>query len=210
MPSQLITALPIIIMWIFIGIGYLAKLLLDRQRYAKQADNHVLIQKLPSVGDVEFELTPIEEIGGQSCVRYPRKGDVGKWPIHYLSDTSRKPVRYPINKGHFVQTKIDLLVFLGDDSEPLSNISGIPIVSAQQLGAMIQGVTLATDEALRNVRAESGEKLKQGHGLLWVYICMGILAIIGVSTIVIVMSQSGIMSKIIEGLSKLMSAAGLQ
>ena len=202
--------IPLSAMWVLIGIGWIVKLLIDRQRYAKQADGSCLVQKIPTVGKVSFELVPTEEIGGQLSVRYPRKGDIGKWPIHRLDRVAKVPVAYPIGKPHFVQTTIDLVMFLGDDVEPLSNLSEIPIVSAQQFGSFTQGITMAVDEALRNVRAEStGEKLKKGSGLLWVYIGMGVLGAL-VITGYFIGADKGLLESIAKGVNDLLSAKGIQ
>lgn len=204
------TIIPIAVMWVLIIIGWIVKLLIDRQNNAKKSDNHELVFKFPTAGKMTNELIPIEVIGGQECIRYPRKGERSKWPIHILSRYAQVPVDWPLGKTKFVQATVQSVAFLGDDVEPLSNLQEVPVVSAQQLGSMIQGVTMATDETIKRINDEANEgKIKKAGGLLWVYVGEVIIAALVITSIVLMVSNTGLLPKIWQGIQDLLTVKGI-
>ena len=170
-----------------IAIGfYYIKLLVDRQRYAKQSENHVLIFTLPKAGKFRQTLVPVEVKGGISLVRIPNsKGEITSYsPTHILGEAGGFSVDYPLNKVKFVQTTVTGLIYYEGDSEPLSNVSGRPIISAQLITNLTDGVSTASAEAMRKSMEDSaGEKLKKSKGLAFLYFLLIVSIATGVMTL---------------------------
>ncbi len=191
-----------------IGIMWFVKLNIDRIRYAKKAENHILAIEVPSAGKLSFELVPIERLGGVDCIRYPRKGDAKDYPIHLLKDFTLVPCEYPINKMKYVQTTVQAGLWLGGDSEPLSNLRDIPVISASYIIHLIQGIATSTEETLQTIKAEStDQKIKKASGLLWVYIVLGIVLVGVIVTVVLEAKNSGLITELS---SVIKNALGLQ
>jgi hypothetical protein len=210
MPVQLTQLIGVGIFWVVLGLLWVIKMLIDRQVYAKKADHNMLVFNWPKAGNVTNELYPIENIGGFDSIRYPRKGDISKWPIHRITDIDHRPIKWPLGKMAFVQTQVEVVSFEGDDVNPIP-LGNRPPMSAKQLGSLIQGVTMAVDEALRNVRSESADgKIQKQNGLLWVYISLGVLGALSLTTLIIIINKTELISKIAQGITQLLQAKGLQ
>lgn len=177
-----------------LGVGVLAlvayyfKLLRDRQHYAKQSDNHVYIFTLPKAGKLRDVLVPIENEGGVSLVRVPNsKGEVDEHsPTHILGEDGEFPVDYPLNKIKFVQTTVSGLIYYEGDAEPLSNVTNRPIVSAQLVTNLVDGVSTSSAEAMRKSLEDSaGKKLRRPSGIIWLYLLIIVVCALVVAGLVI-------------------------
>jgi len=161
-------------------VFWVAKLLWDRHRYARQAMNHVWVQELPKAGKEKNFLVLIDgekiTFGKKQAKRTHILGEPGE----YLAD-------YPPGKTKFVQTTMTKITYYAGDAEPLSNVSDRPIISAQGLANMLDGVGTASAEAMRKSMEQSSDVVSGIGRNFWLY-ALGIV-ILGVSIATLVITS---------------------
>lgn len=167
--------------------------MLDRQRNAQKAENHVWVQVVPKAGKERNFMVPKEVKGGVAIVKTP--DSFGKFssnsPTHVLGEDGEYPADWPPGKTKFVQTTVTKVIVYEGDAELLSNITGRPIISAQLLTNLIDGVATAAADAMRKSMEGSSEgKMRKPGGLMWVYIITMIGVAIGIVTMVMVIGHT--------------------
>lgn len=200
--KQLIPTLGI---FVFVAVLYFTKLMMDKNKYAKQSENHVLIFTLPKAGKLRNELVPVEVQGGISIVKVPdTKGEITpQSPTHILGEAGEFPVDYPIGKPRFVQATVQSLFYYEGDAEPLSNVSDRPIVSAQLLTNINDGTASSSADAMRKSMEDStGQKFKKASGLIWLYVLVFVVAGIGIANVVLQVQGNTSLQQFIDILSQ--------
>lgn len=164
-------------------VFWVAKLLWDRHKYARQAMNHVWVQELPKAGKEKNLLVVID---GEKITF----GKAKDKRTHILGEPGEYLADYPPGKTKFVQTTMTKITYYAGDVEPLSNVSDRPIVSARGFANMLDGVGTASAEAMRKSMEQSSDIVGGGLGRnFWLY-ALGIVILgISVATLVII-SQS--------------------
>ncbi len=183
---------PMVGLFLIVLLFWVIKLLMDRQKYAKKADNHILAMVMPDAGKWKNYLVPIENVGGVPIVKIPAaNGKLAEHsPIHILGTEGEFPVDYPIGKTHFVQATIQGVFYHEGDIEPISNVTDRPSVSAQLLTNLIDGVGAAAEQAMKKSQEASEGKPKKS-GMIWLYVLCGAGAALSIAILVLVMKNSG-------------------
>lgn len=198
--------LPMLAMWLILGVMYFIKLVFDRQKYAKQSENHVLVITLPKAGKLRIKLVPISNKGGTAVVKVPdNRGKITEYsPVHILGEAGEFPVDFPIGKPKFVQTTVQGLIYYEGDTEPLSNTTDRPIVSAQLVANLIDGIATSAAEAMKKSMESSGDKLKKESSLAIIFI--GLFVIIGLGIANVVMTYGAL--EILEAVKAFLGVTG--
>lgn len=194
-------------------ILYYVKLTIERTRYAKQSENHVLIFTLPKAGKLKHKLVPIEVEGGISLVKVPNmKGEVTPLsPTHILGEQGEFSVDYPLNKTKFVQATVTGLIYYEGDAEPLSNVSDRPIISAQLITNLADGISTASAESMRKSMEDSaGQKLHRPGGLMWLYILIFVIAGIGIAGLILQIRSETSITELVDLLTKYLQSVGVK
>jgi len=101
-------------------------------KYTRDARGNVLALIRNKAGRWRFEKLRIED--GMVELPPKREGEAGKT---YTVDSESAPdIDYPINKVSFVQTTIPLVVFNEENFDPISNVSGRPVLPPKLLYIM--------------------------------------------------------------------------
>lgn len=146
------------------------KMMIDRWRYAKEVKGKIRVLIFRKAGQPKDELMPVETIYGTACVKIKTKDDADPI-IHVLGDKGEFPWIYPAGKSAFVQAPVQGIAYVEGDSEPISNTTDIPEISARMFGSIAQSISLATSSAMQKSESESpGEVNKNKKSpLKWVY-----------------------------------------
>jgi len=174
---------PLFILIAIVIVFWVAKLLFDRHKYARQAMNHVWVQELPKAGKEKNLLVPID---GEKITF----GKTKNKRTHILGEPGEYLADYPPGKTKFVQITMTKITYYAGDAEPLSNVSDRPIISAQGLANMLDGVGTASAEAMRKSMEQSSDIVGGSLGRnFWLY-ALGIVVLgVSIATLVII-SQS--------------------
>src|SRR3989304_5641573 len=94
----------LIILCVLVGILLIAKMLIDRSRYAKRAMNHVWIEILPHAGKDYDLMLPIE--GNKVHIPLPNKSGIpGKktktFATHIMGEAGERLANWPPGKMRF-------------------------------------------------------------------------------------------------------------
>ena len=182
--KQLIPLATILGMWV---LFFVAKLLIDRWRNYKAVQHKLQVMLLHRAGQPDIILKEIESIGGESCIQIKTKNNADPI-VHILGAPGEFPWIYPLGKPAFVQASVQGIIFDENDTEPLSNTTTLPVISAHSFGRMAQSISLATGSAMQKSEMDEtpeGQQRKQKSGLRWVYVGLIVVAIIGIIGIAI-------------------------
>lgn len=154
----------------FIYIFYL------RGKYIKQSLNNLLAFIVPKAGKGHFELLPIQ---GDSITLPPTRDKRGH--TYTMSDISRVPVAFPINRPKFLQTTIDMAVFDAESWEPMTNRLGLLQLSPQRLYNLVNErfTNIGVEQALEEQEGRGKAPAKKGIKWSTVLIIFLVLGIIG-------------------------------
>ena len=174
---------PLFILMAIALVFWVAKLLWDRHKYARQAVGHVWVQELPKAGK---EKNFLVEIDGDKITF----GKKGQKRTHMLGEPGEFLCDYPPGKTKFVQTTMTKLIYYAGDAEPLSNVVDRPIISARGFANMLDGVGTASAEAMRKSMEGSSDVVTGALGRNFWFYAFGV-AILGVSIAsLVIVSQS--------------------
>lgn len=110
---------------LLLGIAWLCYLIYQKRKNVQLAKGNCLVLIRNKAGRWRWELMPIDDDG--LIELEPRKGKrAGK--TFAVDSESAPDIDFPINKMPFVQTTIPLAVFNEENWDPLSNISGRPVL----------------------------------------------------------------------------------
>lgn len=196
---------PMLGLLLFTFLIWFIKLNLDRQKYAKKSENHALIGIIPKAGKFVDYLVPITLEGGVALVKIPDKSGkiTESSPTHILGEDGEYPIDYPRGKTKFVQATVTGLTYYEGDAEPLSNVSNRPVISAQLITNLADGISTATADALKRSQEESdGNKVKKGSPLMWILVFVGLNMAIGVFNIIVQVQASKATSTLIDLVQK--------
>jgi len=170
---------PLCILLAIVLVAWVAKIFLERQRNAKKAMNHIWVQTIPKAGKEINDMVPIEQ--GQIKVK------IGKRKIiHIIGEPGEFNADWPPGKIKFVQTTVPKIIYYEGDIEPISNVTDRPIVSAQAITNIIDGVATSSAEAMRKSYEESGNSMSaMPRSMMWLYVCIGVLFIVSLTTMII-------------------------
>ncbi len=175
-------------------IGYWIKLIIDKNRNVKKVEGCIWVQIIPNAGTEKNFMPHIEDEHGTQFVRIPdTQGKVtNNSPRYVLGSPGAYPAIWPPNKPRFVQLTVRKITYYEGDTEPLSNVTNMPIVSAQALTNMIQGVSANAEEIMTKLKEESEGKLtKKSSPLMWLYVIVGITGVIAIINLVFSVMSSG-------------------
>ncbi|MCK9369859.1 hypothetical protein M0R04_08145 [Candidatus Dojkabacteria bacterium] len=200
MPPELQQLMPLgIILSLFI-VFMVAKMMFDRWRFAKEAQHKLQGMILHRAGQPDIKLFSIESDNGVECIKIKTKYDADPI-IHILGAPGEFPWVYPLGKSAFVQAHLQGIIFDENDSEPLSNTTELPLISARGFGSIMQAISLATQSAMQKSEQEdtpAGQQKKQKSGLKWVYVGMIILALISAVGVALIAKDSGVLTDFIS------------
>lgn len=160
---------------LLIGMAYFGYLMYQKRKNVNLAKGNALVLIRNKAGRWRFELMPINDDGLIELM--PRKGKrAGK--TFAIDSESAPDIDYPINKMSFTQTTIPMVVINEENWDPLSNISGRPVLSAGLLDVIrheswsAHGIRLSheEDEKVKARKSKSGTPM-------WVYVA--VVAVVG-------------------------------
>jgi hypothetical protein len=113
-------------------------------------------------------------------------------------------------KMKFVQTVMKKIIYYGDDMEPVSNFTDMPIISGQRIAALINGSNIAAADVIRQSQEDSGITPKKSSPVtLVMLIGVGLTLIASIVTAVLAYMANN--DSAIRALSTLIKQAlGLQ
>jgi hypothetical protein len=177
-----------------------------------KATNHIWVQRIPQSGLEQNYRVPIEFIGGVYTCRIPDdNGKISdKSPIHVIGQPGEFDALYPPGKMKFVQTVMKKIIYYGDDMEPVSNFTDMPIISGQRIAALINGSNIAAADVIRQSQEDSGITPKKSSPVtLVMLIGVGLTLIASIVTAVLAYMANN--DSAIRALSTLIKQAlGLQ
>jgi hypothetical protein len=181
--------MPFLAIGALVFVGYWVKLIMDKNKNVKTAQDKIWIELIPEAGPEKNYMCPIRMENGISMVRIPNiKGEVDEQtsPTHILSKPGAFPAIWPPGKPKFTQLSVQKIIYKEGDSEPLSNTTGIPTISGQLITSLIDGVAANTSDALRkSYEGSNGQISKKNNPMLWVYIILGIVVVLGIVNLVL-------------------------
>ncbi len=178
-----------LIIAVLIFVGYWAKLFIDRNRNIKKAEGNMWVQIVPKAGLEHNYMVPIKNDNGVTYVRIPDSN--GKYmdnsPVHVVGEPGVFNAVWPPGKSKYVQLPVSKIIYYEGDTEPLSNVSDRPIVSSQLFANVVDGVASSTSDAMRKSFEDSleGKSLKRSNPMLWVYIILGVVVVLGIVNLVL-------------------------
>ncbi len=194
MPDQVKQLIPLGVMIAFVFVFVLVKMMIDRWRYAKQSEHKLQVMILHKAGQPDIKLFPIESDSGIECIKIKTKYDADPI-IHILGSPGEFPWVYPLGKSAFVQAHLQGIIYEENDTEPLSNTTDLPMISARMFGSIMQAISLATGTAMQKSEQEDvseGQRGKQKTGLKIVYIGLVIIGMVSIIGLVLVAKNLGI------------------
>jgi hypothetical protein len=203
----------------FLGIGafayvaYWIKLIMDKNRNTKKAENHVWIQIIPKTGNETNFMVPKESDNGVVSVKIPSlKGVIEKTsPTHILGEDGEFSAIWPPGKSKFVQIPVSKLTYYEGDAEPLSNVTDRPIISGQLLSNWGDGIATNTADALRKSFEDSaGGHTKKSSPFMWIYIILIVVGIIGVVNLIFGIQSAGVTEQVTNLGRLIQQALGLK
>lgn len=170
MGVRIITVLALVIVF----VGYLIYM---KWRYQRQAEDGVLCLIRNKAGRWRWKLTKL--VGG--FVDFPPAKDGMPGPTMAVDSDSAPDIDFPPGKWGFLQTTIPCVVLDEESWEPLSNVSGRPVLPSRLLGVMRHEVW--TGQSVRyshevEKKETEGEKKKGFTMSTVLWIVLG-LAVIG-------------------------------
>lgn len=178
--------------------GAMVYFMFVKRRYQMQAKSSLLCLFRNRAGRWRWELFKI--IDGMVELPPKKQGDSGK--TFTVDSESAPDIDYPVNKWSFLQTTIPCAVFNEENFDPLSNVSGRPVLSPRLLNVIRNegwsglGVRYSMEAEKKEKEADVGGK-KKGFNMtnvLWivVVIALVVLAIWGFDQIKELRAASGI------------------
>jgi hypothetical protein len=181
--------MPFLAIGALVFVGYWVKLILDKNKNVKKAENCIWVELIPEAGPEKNFMCPVRMENGISMVRIPNiKGEVDEQtsPTHILGKPGTFPAIWPPGKAKFTQLSVQKIIFKEGDSEPLSNTTGIPTISGQLITSLLDGVATNTADAFRKSYEDShGQTAKKTNPMLWVYVILGVIVVLGVVNLVL-------------------------
>ena len=206
--------MPFLAIGAFVFVGYWVKLIMDKNRNVKTAQDKVWVELIPEAGPEKNFMCPIQMENGIAFIKIPDiKGAVEDQtsPTHVLSKPGAFPAIWPPGKSKFTQLSVQKIIYKEGDSEPLSNTTGIPTISGQLITSLLDGVATNTSDALRKSFEDShGTQTKKSNPMLWVYVIL--IGIVALSVVNLVLNIQGLNAvDMVKDLVKLVQQAlGLQ
>ena len=187
---------------VLILIFQVVKAIVSRQRNAKKAANHIWAEVLPLAGKVYDPLVPID--GNKVRI----KDSSGKvFATYVLGRAGIFPAAWPPGKSKFVQTTVDKIIYREGDAEPLSNVTGRPLVSAKMYGATIEESHSA--DAMKLSLDESTGLKGMGGNMMVLYVILGFIGILGIANVVFSYNGYAMIDTIRIGVETIMHGQGL-
>ncbi len=164
---------------LLVGMAWLGYLIWQKRKNVNIAKGNALVLIRNKAGRWRMEVMPIDDDG--LIQLEPRKGKkAGK--TFAVDSESAPDIDFPINKMSFVQTTIPLAVFNEENWDPLSNISGRPILPPGLLDIIrheswsAHGIRFAHEVEERE-QEKAGRKKKGGRTKWWAYVLIAGLAV---------------------------------
>jgi hypothetical protein len=185
-------------MFAFVFLAVFIKMLVDRWRYAKEVVGKLRVLIFRKAGQPIDKLMPVETIAGQACVKIKTKEDADP-VIHILGERGEFPWVYPAGKSSFVQAQCQGIAYVEGDSEPISNTTDVPEISARMFGSIVQSTSLATSSAMQKSESDvpGGTTTKGKSPLKWVYVLQVITIGVIIISIGIIVSHNGAFDKFV-------------
>lgn len=168
-------------------------LVIERQKNASKAENHIWVSIIPKAGMERNYRQPIEIVGGISSCHIPDvNGQINEYsPVHVLGEAGEFTAMYPPGKMKFVQTPMQKIIYYEGDSEPISNVENVPIISGQLFANILNGSTTAAVDVVQGSQQESGVNHKSiNKGQMVTYIILGIVGVLMIVNLVFTIKGS--------------------
>ena len=208
--SILKSIMPFIVLGLVAFVGYWIKLIFDKNKNVKKAEGHIWVQIIPIAGNEHNYMVPIDMSTGTGQIKIPDiNGKITKSsPTHILGEPGQFNAIWPPGKPKFTQLSVQKITYFEGDSEAASNRTDRPIISAQTITDMMDGIGLNSEGLVRrSIEESTGEKVtKKQNPLLWVYIILIIGLIL--SIVNMVLSIQGLSIK--ETIEAIAKAVGIK